>query len=70
MGPAGNGSGQEASKRPPWADVPAEALVGQLQMQLAGQAMEMAAMRAYIDQLHQALALAAAQAPVAPVVAD
>jgi hypothetical protein len=45
---------------PPWLRISADALIPQLQQQIASQATEIAAMRAYIDQLHQALQTAAA----------
>lgn len=41
---------------PPWAEVPAQAVIEELQNVIGAQTTEMAAMRAYIGQLHAALA--------------
>lgn len=48
---------------PPWSNVDPWEVVGQLQAQVARQAGEMAAMRVYIAQLHDGLAVAAASVP-------
>jgi hypothetical protein len=40
---------------PPWANVNAKDIIDDLSRQLGAQAVEMAAMRAYIDQLHRAI---------------
>lgn len=48
-------NGKEADHVPPWFHVPADAIVQRLSGQIAEQTAEMAAMRVYIDQLHQAL---------------
>jgi hypothetical protein len=45
-------------QQPPWAAVDPEAMIQQLSGQLNACHLEMAAMRAYIGQLHQALAQA------------
>lgn len=61
-----NGQAAEtAPQLPPWMTVDPEAMIRQLTLQLAGQAQEMAAMRIYIDQLHQALQDAAGTVPAA-----
>lgn len=57
-----NGNSQ-VNHGPPWAEVPAEALIGELTQQVAALTQEIAAMRIYIRQLHQALALATEQQP-------
>lgn len=54
-----NGALTAADDGPPWLNVTADRLIDQLQRQLVAQTTEMAAMRAYIDQLHQALQAAA-----------
>lgn len=57
-------NGREAA--PPWMTVTPEALVAQLQAQLVAQMTEMAAMRAYIDKLHRALAATVEEEKPAP----
>lgn len=49
-------NGAQPKQALPWGTVPADAVIAGLSQQIAAQATEMAAMRAYIDQLHQALA--------------
>ena len=45
----------EQQRVPPWLAVPAEAMIQQLSNQVTMLVQEMAAMRAYIEQLHHAL---------------
>jgi len=55
----GNGSSVDTSSEqsaPPWANVDPWAIIIQLQQRLVSLDTEMAAMRIYIDQLHEALA--------------
>lgn len=54
-----NGELTPEPQGPPWMAVDPEAIIRGLQGTVAAQATEMAAMRAYIAQLHQALQLAA-----------
>lgn len=65
---AENGQAPQQPQGPPWAYVEAAALMAELRLQIAAQAQEMAAMRVYIDQLHQALAAVAEGSPDAGLV--
>lgn len=56
-----NGQTADSLPQAPWADADPRVMVVQLSQQLASAYVEMAAMRTYIDQLHQALAVAVPQ---------
>lgn len=58
-------NGQAQSQVPPWLDVDPQAVVAQLTNQLAGMIQQLAMRDAYIDRLHQALAVAG-EAAVTP----
>jgi hypothetical protein len=55
-------NGNTPQQGPPWANVPAGEMIRALSAQVAAQAEEMAAMRIYISQLHEALKAATSPA--------